>query len=717
MKAVFLRTLESNDKSEALREAIFQVAERHRRFDIDTNSFSAIPGSPFAYWVSEPLRRLFSDLPPFEADGRIARKGLTTSDDARYVRIWWEPHSEAIGRLWSPYAKGGAVRLFHSDLVCIVRWDRALRTIPGYIGRPGRESPTVECAGLMGRPGLTWPLRAASFSPSIFPIDSVFSARGYVIQAPRQELMWLLALTSSSSFDSLFKMCLGRTGHPEFIVGVLQRLPLPGPLLDDFQRARLTRLARSAWSLRRSVDTCSETSHAFNLPALLQVEGDTFSDRSKAWIDRVRVIEVEFGSVRAEIDSLCFALYGISEDDRLAITDGFSNGDIDADGSAEGDEGNDFEEDADSENRADADSLAAELTAWAVGVAFGRFDVRLASGTRPLPAEPEPFDPLPACSPAMLTGDDGLPLAAAPTGYPLEFPENGILVDDPGHARDLGNIVQLVFDEVFKPNAHAWWNAVGTLLDPKGHELRTWLASTYFNHHLQRYSRSRRKAPIIWQLSVPSGRYSVWIYAPRLTSDSFFQIQNEMVTPKLAHEERQLTSLIESAGANPSAGDRKQIAAQESFVEEMRALLDEVKRVAPLWNPSLDDGVALTMAPLWRLVPQHKIWQKELKSKWDELAAGKYDWARLAMHLWPERVVPRCTKDRSLSIAHGLENVFWMEGDDGKWVARPSPLRSVDKIVRERSSIAVKAALKNLLDAPVTSATGSRARRRAEAVA
>jgi hypothetical protein len=511
-------------------------------------------------------------------------------------------------------------------------------------------------------------------------------------------------------------MCLGRTGHPEFIVGVLQRLPLPGPLLDDFQRARLTRLARSAWSLRRSVDTCSETSHAFNLPALLQVEGDTFSDRSKAWIDRVRVIEVEFGSVRAEIDSLCFALYGISEDDRRAITDGFSNGDIDADGSAEGDEGNDFEEDADSENRADADSLAAELIAWAVGVAFGRFDVRLASGTRPLPAEPEPFDPLPACSPAMLTGDDGLPLAAAPTGYPLEFPENGILVDDPGHARDLGNIVQLVFDEVFKPNAHAWWNAVGTLLDPKGHELRTWLASTYFNHHLQRYSRSRRKAPIIWQLSVPSGRYSVWIYAPRLTSDSFFQIQNEMVTPKLAHEERQLTSLIESAGANPSAGDRKQIAAQESFVEEMRALLDEVKRVAPLWNPSLDDGVALTMAPLWRLVPQHKIWQKELKSKWDELAAGKYDWARLAMHLWPERVVPRCTKDRSLSIAHALENVFWMEGDDGKWVARPSPLRSVDEIVRERSSIAVKAALKNLLDAPVTSATGSRARRRAEAV-
>ncbi len=719
MKTVFLRALESNDKSETLRAAISQVTESssNRRFDIDTKTFSAIPGSPFAYWVSAPLRKLFSDLPPFEADGRIARKGLTTSDDARYVRTWWEPRSEAIGRLWSPYAKGGAVRLFHSDLVCVVRWDRARRTIPGYIGRPGRESPTVECADLMGRPGLTWPLRAASFSPSIFPIDSVFSARGYVIQAPRQELMWLLALTSSSSFDSLFKMCLGRTGHPEFIVGVLQRLPLPGRLLDDLQRARLTKLARSAWSLRRSVDTCSETSHAFSLPALLQVVGDTLSDRSRAWIDRVRAIEVKFGSTRAEINSLCFALYGISEDDRRAITDGFSNGGIEADESTEGEEGNDFEEDADSENRTDADTLAAELVAWAVGVAFGRFDVRLAAGARPLPAEPEPFDPLPVCSPAMLTYDDGLPLAATPAGYPLEFPENGILVDDPGHARDLGNVVRSVFDEVFKPNAYTWWSEVGTQLDPKGRELRTWLASTFFDYHLQRYSRSPRKAPIIWQFSVPSGRYSVWVYAPHLTSDSFFQIQNEMVAPKLAHEERQLTRLIEGAGANPSAVDRKRIAAQASFVEEMRVLLDEVKRVAPLWNPMLNDGVVLTMAPLWRLVPQHKTWQKELKSKWDELAAGKYDWAHQAMHLWPGRVIAKCATDRSIAIAHGLEDVFWAEGDDGKWKTRPTPVRPLAELISERTSIAVQAALKNLLEAPVISSAGSRARRRTETAA
>ena len=116
-----------------------------------------------------------------------------------------------------------------------------------------------------------------------------------------------------------------------------------------------------------------------------------------------------------------------------------------------------------------------------------------------------------------------------------------------------------------------------------------------------------------------------------------------MLAPKLAYEERQLTNLVQSSGGSPSAKERREIEAQERFVEELRVLLEEVKRVAPLWRPTLDDGIVLVMAPLWRLVP-HKRWQRELKKKWSELAAGKYDWAQLAMHLWPERVVPKCAR-------------------------------------------------------------------------
>jgi hypothetical protein len=63
------------------------------------------------------------------------------------------------------------------------------------------------------------------------------------------------------------------------------------------------------------------------------------------------------------------------------------------------------------------------------------------------------------------------------------------------------------------------------------------------------------------------------------------------------------------------------------------------------------------------------------------------------MHLWPERVIPKCRDDRSLAIAHGLEDVFWVEDEDGKWQPRQEPTAGVNDLIRERTSAAVKDAL------------------------
>ena len=271
-----------------------------------------------------------------------------------------------------------------------------------------------------------------------------------------------------------------------------------------------------------------------------------------------------------------------------------------------------------------------------------------------------------------------------------------ILVDDEGHNADLAARVQFIADHV---NVDA------------GENLRSWLAKEFFPLHIKMYSKSRRKAPIYWQLATPSASYSIWLYIHAFTKDTLFRIQNDYAASKLAHEERRLESLKNELRNGATAAQRKQLAAQESFIAELRAFLDEIRRVAPLWNPKLDDGVIINFAPLWRLVPQCKSWQKELKSTWDALCEGKYDWAHLAMHLWPERVVPKCAKDRSLAIAHELEDVFWVEGTDGKWSARKTPTKSIDELVKERTSPAVKSALKNLLEAPMTSGVAKKTRK------
>jgi len=330
----------------------------------------------------------------------------------------------------------------------------------------------------------------------------------------------------------------------------------------------------------------------------------------------------------------------------------------------------------------------AELLSWCVGVAFGRFDLRLATGEREIPPEPDPFDPLPARSPGMRP-DDAL--------------VKPILVDDPGHPDDLTAAVSAILEQVGFPMTSA--------------DLRDWLNREFFPTHLARYSKSRRKAPIYWPLATPSARYTLWLYYPALTRDTFYRALHDHLTPKIQYEERQLADLTQRAGASPTPSQRRDLAAQDAFVTELRAFRDEVSRIAPLWNPNLNDGVILNFTPLWRLVPHQKPWQKECRAGWNKLAAGDYDWAHWAMHLYPARVVAQCADDRSLAIAHDLEDVFWEETASGKWQPRDLEPAALTALIEERTSPAVEKALEILLDTPVAPAASARVKKAAKPLA
>ncbi len=708
MKTIFIRLIDEPDKASALRLATVNSENYHA---VDVHRFSQLPKSPFAYWASNGLFKAFESFEPLEGEKREARRGAGASDDARYLRLSWEVSYVREHRLgvWVPYAKGGNHSKYYSDVPLLVDWEPRRRTFFAFFGRPGRQTTRPEALDFYFRAGLTWPRRTTSgIGLRVLPVGCIFGEKGptcFVKDDKHAALLALLGLTNSSAFASLVAMQLAAADAAarSYEVGVIQRTPVPELSSED--ESALGRCALAAWSLKRSADTRAETSHAFVLPAVLQAECDSLQSRAQAWTDLSGSRQQEIAAIQGEIDDRCFALYGIGFEDRRSIEAGFGP----TEASDEPDDEDSYEDDS-LDDEVDAGPMVASLLSWSLGVAFGRFDLRVASGDHPLPPEPDPFDPLPVCSPGMLTGGDGLPVAAPPAGYPLPFPTDGILVDDPGHSRDLLKAVRAVFDEVFD-DANARWHEAAELVGARGGDLRDWFARTFFGEHIKRYSKSRRKAPIYWQLATSSGSYSVWVYIHRATPDTLFRVLNDFVGPKLDHEREKLDRLTRDAGPNPSRTDRDALAAQESFVDELQALRAEVARVAPLWKPDLDDGVILNFAPLWRLVPHERSWQTECRKAWDKQCAGEYDWAHLAMHLWPERVVPKCTEDRSLAIAHGLEDVFWREDGSGNWHAVDVAEATLRQLVEERTSSSVKAALKDLLAAPAP--TGKSGGRRA----
>jgi hypothetical protein len=702
MKTVFIRVLAPppEQKGENLRAAVASLRGSQSVYALDPSGFLRIPKSPFAYWVTDGMRSVFDRLGVFESTDRTVKVGIQTSDDFRFVRVWTEVPPHRAKARWFPLAKGGRFAPYYASIPAVLYWEddgRIAKAWAGSLYDGSHWSRILKNVDHFFRPGLTWPLRGIRFSAHFVPSGCIFSVAGKMAFAPKDELPWFGALFNSSVFDSFIAFFAGKVGGVQYEAGLIRNVPVPEPPAADV--ARLGALGRRSFSIRRHLDSRNEISHAFLLPALVRHSStDDLVSRANSWSAASEKSARELVEIDDAVNAKSFELYGVSEADQLSIVDGWDGA---PESSTDDEEPNNDDEDSPEEPEVDVAPMVQSLMSWALGVAFGRFDVRLATGDRGAPPEPEPFDPLPVCSAGMLTGDDGLPVATPPSGYPLTFPTDGILVDDPGHPRDIVRAARAVFEAIFDdPNAR-WHEAAELLGTP---DLRTWFARHFFEPHIKRYSRSRRKAPIYWQLATSSGSYSVWLYIHRVTGDTLFRVLNEFVGPKLDHEKTKRDALTQEAGANPSAAQRREIDQQETFVGELQALKTEVARVAPLWKLSLDDGVILTFATLWRLVPQSRTWQGECKKAWDKLVAGDYDWAQVAMHLWPERVVPKCIDDRSHAIAHGLEDVFWHQDDSGTWRKSRVDDAIVHKLIQERTSATVKAALKDLLSAATPTA-------------
>ncbi|HYA42751.1 MAG TPA: hypothetical protein VEF34_15715 [Syntrophobacteraceae bacterium] len=54
--------------------------------------------------------------------------------------------------------------------------------------------------------------------------------------------------------------------------------------------------------------------------------------------------------------------------------------------------------------------------------------------------------------------------------------------------------------------------------------------------------------------------------------------------------------------------------------------------------------------------------------------AGEYDWAHLAYSIWPDRVRKKCRRDKSIAIAHDLEDLYEEKKKEQK---RPKTKRQV----------------------------------------
>ena len=145
MNTLFFRLLDQKDKAAALSEAVDAVREGRLLNSVvhavDPVSFRQVPGSPFAYWVSERLRRSVCRTAALRGGGADGSEGFYRwTISLRALLVGSRLHSAVMGLgEWRAFAKGGMFSPFYADIHLVVDWEPRRSTFLGFFGRPGRE--------------------------------------------------------------------------------------------------------------------------------------------------------------------------------------------------------------------------------------------------------------------------------------------------------------------------------------------------------------------------------------------------------------------------------------------------------------------------------------------------------------------------------------------------------------------------------------------------
>ena len=98
-----------------------KAESQKNRYVFNADDYSRIPGCPIAYWVTKSFLNVFAS--PKLGQLCQSKTGITTGDNNRFLRLWYEVISEQISSKWFFYNKGGGYRKWYGNIEYIIDWE------------------------------------------------------------------------------------------------------------------------------------------------------------------------------------------------------------------------------------------------------------------------------------------------------------------------------------------------------------------------------------------------------------------------------------------------------------------------------------------------------------------------------------------------------------------------------------------------------------------
>lgn len=520
-------------------------------------AFDNIPGYPLAFSLSEKVLDIFSTQPALSDIG-TTRLGMTTADNNRFTRFWFEADVQKcifdaideenvlkMHKKWVPYNKGGKYRKWYGNLDVVVNWENDGYEIKHFADDKGHIRSTVPNTEFYFKPCATWSkISTNTIAFRYRPAGSIFDVAGACLFS-NDYLFELLVFCNSKVAVKILNTISPTVNYEG---SQIASLPIDKSILGN---KKIIELARNNIQISKEDWDSFETSWDFQRHPLIR----NTATIKEAFFQWQQECDDRFNQLKAneeELNRIFIDIYGLQDE----LTPEEDDKDVTV-------------------RKADLGRDICSFVSYAVGCMMGRYSLDV----------------------------DGLAYAGGEwdsSKYKTFIPDKDAIIpitDDEYFTDDIvGRFVEFVRTVYGTDTLEENLQFIADALDEKGstsrEKIRNYFLNDFYKDHLKTY----RKRPIYWLFdSGKKNGFKCLVYMHRYQPDTIARIRTDYVHEQQARYRTAISGLERHINGAPTS-DRvrlnKQLTKLKDQAEETRLYEEKIHHLADqMISIDLDDGV------------------------------------------------------------------------------------------------------------------------------
>jgi hypothetical protein len=551
------------------------------RYSTRSRKFLKISGYPIAFWASENILKNF-EFGSKLGDFAEVKRGMTTSDNNRFLRYWTEVNYSSICRnakshdeayesrkKWFPYSKGGGYRKWFGYIDTLVNWEDNGKEVIDFAKTINKSyTRTIVNMSYYFKPSVGFSyITSGPFSMRYIPEGCLYDSGGPGVFADNDKMLFILGYLNSKPAQHMLKLL-----NPTINLQIADVIRVPLYNYETIYKdvkfkekvKKLIDIAKRDWD-------SYETSFDFVKDPIIKNECKKIEEAFQIWNNNSDTIFKEVKRDEEEINHIFIELCCLEKE---------------------------MTEEVDSQSisirRADIESDVKGLLSYFMGCLLGRYSLDkegliFAGGE---------FD-INKYSKFIPDEDNIIPVLNSETKY----------FEDDVMVRFVEFLKVTFSEECLSENIDFIAEAIGKKPNESSEEvIRRYFANEFFNKHCKMY----KKRPIYWLFTSGKNKaFSCLVYMHRIDKNLLSKMRIDYVQPlqnKLEVEQKDLIDTLNSDATTKDKKDaKKRLGIVEKQIDELKVFHEKLRHMADKQiEIDLDDGVVYNHSLFGDLVAKIK---------------------------------------------------------------------------------------------------------------